>query len=142
MAKVIYCIIFKDFKLLGYNNTSTILKNPTKDEVQINFSPIIAYRGWLEEYRELFKKVKELNISNLSCECIFLTHEYNKHLYNEINYPEAEKYLWVPKIQEDKVSQYGSNTIRYKWQLKNTFIESFKKLLKEELPDMTIRYIF
>jgi len=111
-------------------------------EVHINFSPIIAYRGWLEEYRELFKKVKELNISNLSCECIFLTHEYNKHLYNEINYPEAEKYLWVPKIQEDKVSQYGSNTIRYKWQLKNTFIESFKKLLKEELPDMTIRYIF
>lgn len=38
VAKVIYCIIFKDFKLLGYNNTSTILKNPTKDEVQINFN--------------------------------------------------------------------------------------------------------
>lgn len=110
-------------------------------ETHVNFSPIIVYNGWLEDYKELFQKVKELNINDLKAECIFLTHEHGKHLRNEINYPEAEKYLWTPDIQEDKISEYGGKNIRYKWKLKAQWIEEFKELLKQEL-NIPIRYIF
>jgi len=110
-------------------------------EIHVNFSPIIYYKEWLEDYKELFQKVKELNINDLQAECIFLTHEYRKHLRNTENYPEAEKYLWTPEIQEDKKSQYGGDNIRYKWQLKAGYIEQFRELLKSKL-NIPIRYIF
>lgn len=110
-------------------------------EIHVNFSPIIYYKEWLEDYRELFQKVKELNINDLEAECIFLTHEYKKHLRNAENYPEAEKYLWTPELQESKKSQYGGENIRYKWQLKAKWIEEFKQLVKQEL-NIPIRYIF
>ena len=110
-------------------------------EIHVNFSPIIYYEEWLEDYKELFQKVKELNINDLQAECIFLNHEYKKHLRNTENYPEAEKYLWQPEIQESKKSQYGGENIRYKWQLKAQWIEEFKQLVKQEL-NIPIRYIF
>jgi len=110
-------------------------------EIHVNFSPIIYYKEWLEDYKELFQKVRELNINNLQAECIFLTHEYKKHLRNTENYPEAEKYLWTPELQENKISQYGGENIRYKWQLKAKWIEEFKELVKREL-NIPIRYIF
>lgn len=110
-------------------------------EIHVNFSPIIYYKEWIEDYKELFQQVKELNINDLQAECIFLTHEYKKHLYNTENYPEAEKYLWQPELQEDKISQYGGKNIRYKWELKKQWIKQFEELLKNEL-NIPIRYIF
>ena len=110
-------------------------------EIHVNFSPIIYYKGWLDDYKELFQKVKELNIPGLEAECIFLTHEHSKHLRNVENYPEAEQLLWVPELQETKKSEYGGENVRYKWQLKAQFIDRFKQLLKQEL-DIPIRYIF
>lgn len=81
-------------------------------EIHVNFSPIIYYKEWIEDYKELFQKVKELNINDLQAECIFLTHEYNKHLRNTQNYPEAEQYLWIPDIQENKISVYGGSSYK------------------------------
>lgn len=111
-------------------------------EIHINYSPIIYYKEWLEDYKELFEKVKQLDINNLKAECIFLTHEYKKHLRNTENYPEAEKYLWRPDIQETKISQYGGENIRYKWQFKEQLIQQFKQLHNEIIPYCEIRYIF
>jgi DNA repair photolyase len=111
-------------------------------EIHVNFSPIIVYDNWLEEYKELFQKVKALGLNNLECECIFLTHNAQKHLYNAEHYSEAEEYLWTPDNQESKTSLYGGDNIRYNWQLKNNYVSQFKKVLNEELPDMKVRYIF
>ena len=110
-------------------------------EVHVNFSPIIVYKGWGDDYKELFQQVKDTGVPDLKAECIFLTHEYKKHLRNEENYPEAEQYLWMPEIQEGKISSYGGDNIRYKWQLKAKWIDGFKNLLKQEL-NIPIRYIF
>lgn len=111
-------------------------------EVHVNFSPIIVYEGWRDDYKELFKQVKALGIPDLKAECIFLTHEHKKHLYNQVNYPEAEKYLWFPEAQENKVSQYGGQAIRYQSRLKTIWSYKFKSILQEELPSCTIRYLF
>ena len=111
-------------------------------EVHVNFSPIIVYDGWRDDYRTLFRRVKELGVPDLKAECIFLTHENKKHLYNQVNYPEAEKYLWFPEAQEAKVSQYGGQAIRYHHRLKSVWSSKFRTILQEELPECTIRYLF
>lgn len=107
-------------------------------EVQLNFSPIIVYDGWLEHYDKLFKLLYERNI-NLSSECIFLT-------YNDIqvqrNSKEVNELLHRPDIQEYKNSQYANDNIRYKWQLKNEYIKQFKDVYSKYFDLSNIRYIF
>lgn len=113
-------------------------------DVHINFSPVIVHKNWLTEYRNLFEQVN-LNVKNkeaVKCEVIFLTHNEKKHLVNLENSPLAEKLIWVPKIQEDKVSQFGGKNIRYQHKLKNNFINQWKSLHKEIIPWCEIRYIF
>lgn len=61
--------------------------------------------------------------------------------YLESN-PDAEKHLWVPGIQENKISQYGGTNIRYISTLKARYIEEFRKLHASVIPWNTIRYIF
>jgi spore photoproduct lyase len=114
-------------------------------DVHINFSPVIVAGNWLEEYKHLFHMVNDyVSHKNIvKAEVIFLTHNENKHIYNMINnIPGEEEYLWVPTIQENKISQYGGKNIRYKHYLKNDFINSFIKLHDEIIPWNTIRYIF
>ena len=114
-------------------------------DVHINFSPVIVAGNWLEEYEYLFYMVNDyVSYKNVvKAEVIFLTHNENKHIYNITNnLPGEEEYLWVPTIQEDKVSQYGGKNIRYKHHLKNDFIKSFIMLHDEIIPWNTIRYIF
>ena len=114
-------------------------------DVHINFSPVIVAGNWLEEYKHLFHMVNDyVSHKNIvKAEVIFLTHNENKHIYNMINnIPGEEEYLWVPTIQENKVSQYGGKNVRYKHYLKNDFINSFIKLHNEIIPWNTIRYIF
>jgi spore photoproduct lyase len=114
-------------------------------DVHINFSPVIVAGNWLEEYEYLFHMVNDYVSYKdvVKCEVIFLTHNENKHKYNLANNISGEdEYLWVPTIQEDKVSQYGGTNIRYKHHLKSDFIKSFVKLHDEIIPWNTIRYIF
>jgi spore photoproduct lyase len=115
-------------------------------DVHVNFSPIIILPGTKKLYQELFRQVNDLvddNIKpNVLAECIMLTHNSSMHEYNLVNNPEAEKLLWVPEFQENKISSYGSKNIRYKWQLKNKYIQDFVKLHDEIIPWNTIRYIF
>lgn len=117
-------------------------------EVHLNFSPIIVYNGWLEDYRELFNLVKEYATNYLwdddsvKSEVIFLTHNSQKHVYNLEHDIPGEDLLWRPDIQEHKISSYGSVNLRYRHNLKAKFIEEFKALHKEIIPWNTIRYIF
>jgi spore photoproduct lyase len=116
-------------------------------DVHINFSPIIYYPNWVEDYKLLFKQVDELVNDDIKhtvkCEVIFLTHNDKKHECNLTTHPEAEKILWQPNLQEKKISKsYGSENLRYNLEFKRNMIDTFKKIHDEIIPWNTIRYIF
>jgi spore photoproduct lyase len=122
-------------------------------EVHVNFSPVIVYsspdgdrKQWRNDYRELFRQLDaalrpEVK-AQMKCEVIFLTHNQGQHQANLAINPKAEELLWVPEIQENKVSQYGGWNIRYDHQLKAKMIAVFERLVQEEIPWCGIRYIF
>ena len=113
-------------------------------DVHVNFSPIIVYDGWLNDYFELFKLMdKYIEIKeNVLAECIFLTHNYERHKLNLKNHPQTEVDIWMPNIQETKISKYGGENIRYNWKLKKDYIKDFVNLHNKTIPWNKIRYIF
>ena len=117
-------------------------------EVHVNFSPVIVYGGkqWRHDYRELFEQLDAVLRpevrQQMQCEVIFLTHNRGQHEENLTINPKAEELLWVPKLQEDKQSQFGSWNIRYERHMKAKMIEVFRQLIAETIPWCRIRYIF
>ena len=113
-------------------------------DVHVNYSPIIVYDGWLEDYRDLFNLVNThvKNKDKVLSECIFLTHNFKKHTVNLGKHPETEVDLWVLTKQEVKRSQYGGENIRYKLGMKAEYIKQFRQLHNQIIPWNTIRYIF
>jgi spore photoproduct lyase len=115
-------------------------------EVHINYSPVIIYKNWLNDYKELFELVNEIVLdkykSEVLAEVIFLTHNENKHIYNVNNNIPGEQLLWVPNLQESKISQYGGNNVRYKHPNKELYINQFKELHNNIISWNKIRYIF
>jgi len=113
-------------------------------DVHINYSPVVLYQGWYEDYKYLFQMVNDYvdYKDQVLAEVIFLTHNEKKHKYNLDNNLPGENYLWVPKIQENKTSQYGGKNVRYKRYLKIKSINQFKSLHQEIIPWNKIRYIF
>lgn len=115
-------------------------------DVHVNFSPVIVYDGWLDEYEELFvtlnRESKKFKRDEVKAEVIFLTHNENKHEYNLQHNLPGEELLWKPEIQESKISQYGGENIRYRAGYKAKRIEEFKALHQKVIPWNTIRYIF
>ena len=113
-------------------------------DVHVNFSPIIVYHGWLEDYKNLFRDLNN-NVEHkdkVLSEVIFLTHNHKKHVANLQAHPETEMDLWVEDRQETKISQYGGENVRYKLHLKSDYIREFKELHNQIIPWNTIRYIF
>ena len=117
-------------------------------EVHLNFSPVIVHDDWLDEYKFLLTRVKEHAMYNrwdtdaVKAEVIFLTHNKDKHEYNEKNKIMGEELLWRPDIQERKTSQYGGENIRYAQGCKSHYIKQFTELHDAIIPWNTIRYIF
>jgi spore photoproduct lyase len=134
-------------------NTSTIMErikavDKFKEagyDVHLNFSPIIVYKGWLDDYEELFTLINN-NISNkigIFAECIFLTHNKDMHFNNIIDGRiKEEEDLWRPEMQEGKTSQYGGKNVRYKYKIKKEFIDAFIREHDSTIPWNKIRYIF
>jgi spore photoproduct lyase len=115
-------------------------------DVHVNFSPVVYYRQWLNDYRELFEMldhyIDDVNKSQVLAEVIFLTHNKKKHEYNLENDIDGEGLMWVPTLQETKKSQYGGENIRYKIHVKVEMIDQWTKLHDELIPWNKIRYIF
>ena len=115
-------------------------------EVNVNFSPVIYYDGWLEDWQLLFEelddklndKVKE----QLTAEIIFLTHNEQLHDVNMGWHPMAEEVLWKPDIQEVKYSQTGGRNVRYKRGFKKDLVDSLAGLLHYHMPYCKVRYAF
>ena len=134
-------------------NTSTIEErinaiDKFKDagyDVHLNFSPIIVYKGWLDDYEQLFKTIdkKVKNKEGVFAECIFLTHNKKMHYDNIVKGKEEQEYdLWDPKLQENKTSEYGGANVRYKSRIKKHFIDKFIEEHDKVIPWNKIRYIF
>lgn len=113
-------------------------------DVHVNFSPVIVYDDWLKDYEDLFimldNYVEYKDI--VKAEVIFLTHNAKKHVDNLARVINSEDHLWTPEIQETKTSQYGGENIRYKRNMKSSFIKSFVDLHDQIIPWNKIRYIF
>jgi len=135
-------------------NTSSILKrigaiNAFKAagyDVHVNFSPVVVYDGWIDDYAELFailnSQVKKEYKPEIKAEVIFLTHNEDKHEYNLANNLPGEDLLWTPNIQENKISEYGGKNIRYEHGIKHNFVYLFREAHDKAIPWNTIRYIF
>jgi spore photoproduct lyase len=113
-------------------------------DVHINFSPVIVHDRWLNLYEYLFKQVEEhvKHKDLVKAEVIFLTHNEGKHQKNLMYGLKGEHLLWKPEIQENKISQYGGENIRYKHDLKREYIKQWTELHDSIIPWNTIRYIF
>jgi len=113
-------------------------------DVHINFSPVVVYDNWLEDYKDLFHMVNTyVDYKDIvKCEVIFLTHNKHKHHYNVNAGLTGEELLWTPENQESKISQYGGDNIRYKHDLKRDYINQWTELHNKIINWNTIRYIF
>lgn len=115
-------------------------------EVHVNFSPVIVYNGYLNDWRNMFIELNDALSpaakKQLKCEIIFLTHNEELHQINKQWHPKAEQLLWKPSLQEVKRSQTGGVNVRYKWRDKSQYLNQFKALLFKHLPYCEIRYAF
>ncbi len=115
-------------------------------EVHLNFSPVILYDGWLEDWTALFERLDdtltEKAKAQVAAEIIFLTHNDRLHEVNMGWHPKAEEYLWRPEIQETKFSQTGGKNVRYKRGLKGELVKTFCDMVNTKLPYCRIRYAF
>lgn len=117
-------------------------------EVHLNFSPVIVYDNWLQEYKDLFRLVSSFGEAyhwdegQVKAEVIFLTHNEEKHLYNMRHKLPGEYLLWVPKLQEAKTSQYGGENIRYEHNRKADYIKQWMELHDEIIGWNQVRYVF
>ena len=115
-------------------------------EVHLNFSPVIVHDGWEENYAALFEQVDDAldprAKAQLAAEVIFLTHNAGLHEVNLRWHPKAEAHLWRPELQETKISNTGSENVRYRHGYKGQLIGRFRALMARHLPYCPIRYIF
>ena len=115
-------------------------------EVNVNFSPVIFYEGWKDDWLLLFEemndKVNEKTKKQLVAEIIFLTHNEQLHEVNMAWHPKAEEVLWRPELQEVKFSQTGGRNVRYKRGFKKELVDELLDLVHEHLPYCPVRYAF
>ena len=116
-------------------------------DVHVNFSPIVFYEGWLDDYRGLFEQlnaaVPEPYRRIVQAEGIMVTHNPWQHKRNlENGMTESEAFLWRPDIQEHKQSSYGSSAVRYQRGFKAELIEQWSGVHEEMVPWNTVRYLF
>ena len=102
-------------------------------EVHINYSPLVFYPGWKEEYNALFRKVKEVAGVN-KCEVIALTNHRNQMAKAS---PEARELM-----RRSYEIKNQSGVMRYPIAHKGRLISEFKDIYKKYFPLETIRYIF
>lgn len=115
-------------------------------EVNVNFSPVIFYEGWLHDWEVLFEELNdqlnEATKKQLIAEVIFLTHNEQLHEVNLGWHPKAEEVLWRPEIQEVKISETGGRNVRYKRGFKKSLVDELLDLIERKMPYCKIRYAF
>ena len=102
-------------------------------EVHCNYSPLIFYPGWKEEYDNLFNKVKEMAGEN-KCEVIALTNHKFQMIRSSVEAQELMKYSSEVKNK--------SGVLRYPLVHKTRLLNEFKSIYSKYFSLESIRYIF
>lgn len=102
-------------------------------EVHCNYSPLIFYPGWKEEYDNLFSKVKEIAGEN-KCEVIALTNHRFQMIRSSAEAQELMKYSSEVKNK--------SGVLRYPLIHKTRLLNEFKSIYGKYFSLESIRYIF
>ena len=102
-------------------------------QVHLNYSPLVFYPGWKEEYNSLFEEVKA-NAGTNKCEVIALTNHRNQMAKAT---PEAQELMRRSYEVKNK-----SGVMRYPLQHKGRLLREFKEIYSKYFPLNTIRYIF
>ena len=102
-------------------------------EVHVNYSPLIFYPGWKEEYDNLFKKVKKIAGEN-KCEVIALTNHKNQMARST---PDVQDMM-----KRSSEVKNDSGIMRYPLIHKKRLIGEFKDIYSKYFDISTIRYIF
>lgn len=102
-------------------------------EVHCNYSPLIFYPGWKEEYNNLFSKVKEVAGEN-KCEVIALTNHKFQMIRSSAEAQELMKYSSEVKNK--------SGVLRYPLIHKTRLLNEFKSIYGKYFSLESIRYIF
>ena len=102
-------------------------------EVHCNYSPLIFYPGWKEEYDNLFKQVKEIAGEN-KCEVIALTNHRFQMVRSSAEAQELMKYSSEVKNK--------SGVLRYPLVHKTRLLDEFKSIYSKYFSLESIRYIF
>lgn len=125
---------------------ATLARLNKKMEVHINFSPVVVYEGWIEDYNQLITEMLYDFPNGMPCEVIFLTYSMKS---KERASDEVNTLCFTPTLQEFKRSEYIGKSappsdlnIRYEREQKAAFIEVFKNIFTEYYPVTNIRYIF
>ena len=102
-------------------------------EVHVNYSPLVFYKKWKEDYSELFKMVKDAAGVN-KCEVIALTNHANQMARSS----DAARELMSLSYEVKN----SSGVMRYPLKHKTRLLEEFKELYSQYFDLDTIRYIF
>ena len=102
-------------------------------EVHVNYSPLVFYKKWKEDYSELFKMVKDIAGVN-KCEVIALTNHANQMARSSDKAKELMSLSYEVKN--------SSGVMRYPLKHKTRLLEEFKELYSQYFDLDTIRYIF
>jgi len=102
-------------------------------EVHVNYSPLVFYKKWKQDYSELFKMVKDVAGVN-KCEVIALTNHANQMARSSDQARELMSLSYEVKN--------SSGVMRYPLKHKTRLLEEFKELYSQYFDLNTIRYIF
>ena len=102
-------------------------------EVHLNYSPLIFYPGWKEEYNNLFSMVKNAAGEN-KCEVIALTNHVKQMIKTT---PEARELM-----RRSYEIKNQSGVMRYPLEHKGRLLSEFKEIYSKYFSIKTIRYIF
>tara|TARA_R100001480_G_scaffold138383_1_gene135464 strand:+ start:421 stop:1254 length:834 start_codon:yes stop_codon:yes gene_type:complete len=102
-------------------------------QVHCNYSPLVFYPGWKEEYNDLFAEVNAYAGVN-KCEVIALTNHKNQMAKAT---PEAQELM-----RRSYEVKNASGVMRYPLKHKTRLLAEFKEIYKQYFPLNTIRYIF
>ena len=102
-------------------------------EVHLNYSPLVFYPGWKEEYNDLFSLVQEHTGEN-KCEVIALTNHVKQMIKASPDARELMKRSYEIKNH--------SGVMRYALEHKGRLLREFKEIYSKYFSLNTIRYIF